>query len=247
MSIERDPFDLLKGYDPVDTGALPDADSLVGRAMFERVTSAPIQVAAHRRRRIIVVVVAMLAVAAGVAMTWYVLTREVDQLNVTCYADVNLDADRVGIVVDGYPTSDACEEFWAEGPLAHPDIAPGVVPPLMVCVTDTGAFVVFPTDDRGICEQLGQSSPNPSQSPSELDSASAALDEIREFILTSSCQPVADAELKIREILHAHGLDDWTVTRQPHDSGSPCASVAFTTELKTVVIVPTPDLSSGQG
>lgn len=238
MTNSRDPFDILSDYDPVDRTSIPDADSPRGRALLQQITQSD-----HRRRAVpprLVLAVAIIAAIAAAGMTWYILTREVTHLGVSCHAAVTMSSDIVAVSADGTPAASDCVAPWADGLLANPDVPLGDVPPLTACVTDVGAVAVFPTEDPDVCELLGLAHQNPNQPSDNLEKLAAAEQEITDYILATTCQPLDEAETVINGLLDAHGLADWTVTRQPDHPNRPCASVAYDTEHQVVVLVPNP-------
>lgn len=238
MTNSRDPFDILNDYDPVDHTSIPDADSPRGRALLQQITQSGRPRRAVRPR--VVLAVAIIAAIAAAGMTWYILTRDVTQLGISCHAAVTTDSDIVAVSADGTPAAIDCASAWADGLLTNPDVLLGDVPPLTACVTDVGAVVVFPTADSNVCDSLGLAHQNPNQPSDNLEKLAAAEQEITDYILATTCQPLDEAETVIKGILDAHGLADWTVTRQPNHPDRPCASVAYDTERKLVVLVPNP-------
>jgi hypothetical protein len=186
----------------------------------------------------VLLAVAVLAVAAVAATTWVALVRDVSAVTVVCYATTSLDGDRVGVAASSAPSVAVCAEPWADGPLTNPDVNPGDIPPLTACVTDNGVLAVFPTDDPKVCDDLGLATPDPSQPTVGLGSAAAARDEIVAYVAGETCPSLEDAELRVRSILETHGLTDWTVEAQPQREDRPCASIAFDTDTRTVILVP---------
>jgi hypothetical protein len=235
MPSERDPFDILRGYDPVDREVLPSADSLSARKLFEQITTSSPSSLGRRR---VLLAVAILAIAAVAATTWAALTRDVSAVTVTCYATTSLDGNRVGVVSENVPSVEACIDPWADGPLTNPDVSPGEVPPLSACVTDDGVLAVFPTDDLTVCADLGLAEQNPSQPTEGLASIAAARDAIVAYIAGEKCASIDDAEVQVRTILGGHGLTDWTIESQPPRVDRPCASISFDVDTQTVILVP---------
>lgn len=238
MTNNRDPFDILSDYDPVDRTAIPDADSPQGRALLQQITQSGRPRRAVRPR--VALAIAIIAALAAAGMTWFILTREVTHLGISCHAEVNMSSDIVAVSADGTPAATDCVAPWADELLTNPDITFGDVPPLTACVTDVGAVAVFPTADPDVCELLGLAQQNPNQPSDSLKKLAAAEQEITDYILATTCQPPDEAETVISGILAAHGLADWTVTRQPDHPDRPCASIAYDTERKLVILVPNP-------
>ncbi len=234
----RDPFDILSDYDPVDRMSIPDADSLQGRALLQQITQSSHPRRAARLR--VALAIAIIAAVAAAGMTWYVLTRDVSQLGISCHAAVTMSSDIVAVSADGTPTATDCVAPWADGLLTNPDIPLGDVPPLTACVTDVGGVAVFPTGAPDICELLGLAHQNPNQPGGGLRKLAAAKQAITDYILATTCQPLDETETVVNGILNAHGLADWTITRQPDHPDRPCASVAYDTEHQVVVLVPNP-------
>ena len=235
MPTERDPFDILRGHDPVNRTELPDADSPTARTLFEQITASSPSSLGRRR---VLLAVAVLAIAAVAATTWAALTRDVSAVSVTCYATTSLDGDRVGVAPSDVPSVEACIDPWADGPLTNPAVSPGEVPPLSACVAEDGALAVFPTNDPTVCEDLGLAELNPSQPTDGLASIAAARESIVAYIAGEACASIDDAQVRIRTILDGHGLTDWTIESQPPRADRPCASIAFDVDTQTVIVVP---------
>ena len=238
MPTERDPFDILRGHDPVDRTELPGPDSPAARTLFEQITTST---TTHRRpvgRRRVLLAVAVLAIAAVAATTWVALMRPVSELSVVCYAATSLDGDRVGVAASSTPSVEVCVEPWADGQLTNPDVEPGEVPPLTACVTDDGILAVFPTDDRTTCQSLSLRVPDPNQPTDRLADTAAARDAIVAYIAGETCASIDDAEVQVRTILDGHGLTDWTIESQPPRVDRPCVSIAFDVDTQTVILVP---------
>jgi hypothetical protein len=239
MPIERDPFDILRDHNPVDTSTLPTADSPSARALFERITAIPRPDRSPARRRHRIIALAVLA-AVLAAATWVALTRDVTEVSVVCYQSTDLNSDRVGIEPAVAPTVNLCVAPWEEGPLTNIAVTPGDIPPLTGCVTAGGVLAVFPTDDPTVCESLGLATPNPSQPPDRLDSIAQTEAEIVDYIAGEECVAPSEAEGRVRSILDDDGLKDWAITHQPTGTDRPCTSIAFDTAAETVILVPRP-------
>lgn len=231
----RDPFDILRQHDPADTARIvPDEDLLAAitstRPNVRRRTSV--------RRRALLIAAVILALAS-IAAAWYLTTRPVLTLAVTCYAELSLEGDRHGTVAgSGTSSVDDCRYPWEAEILTNPHVEPGSVPDLTACVNEMNGLAVFPTADEDICEQLGLTYRSPDRPSDRLDTVSRLQKEITEFILLSRCQLLDDTEAEVTEILARLGLDDWTVIRRAGNPGEPCGSIAYNVPDRTVIIVP---------
>lgn len=247
MTHDRDPFDILREnnpFDPRDIDAYsPEADELLRRIM-----SQPRTAGTSRRRRLILIAAAVaLLLLLTAAAQWFGRTQDLSEIAVACFEEATTESSRVGTVAVGAPDVSICEEPWKDGVLTNPAVEPGEVPPLTGCVADMGAFWVFPTDDRHVCEQLGLAVPNPNQSTGEFDDLGAAREEIFVYLDSASCQPLDEAEALFRSILDSHGLTDWTIRRRPDHPERPCVSIAYDVPTETLILVPMPDMGDDMG
>lgn len=213
-----------------------DAYSPAASRMLNAVARRP----SRRTRRLVIVAVALLAVVAALAMVWVFATRDVNALSTSCYQEISLASDRIGIEVDSLPSATDCEQPWEEGILKQPGLEPGTVPNLTACVTDTGELAVFPSEDPETCSALGLATPTPDQPQDTLTAVAAAQADIRDYLFGSACRFLDEAELEIRLILDRSGLTDWSIRRQPDQPNRPCASVIYDVPGTTVIVVPIP-------
>ena len=245
MNGEKDPFDILGEYDPIDPETSPSADSVEGRAMFERITEQtqpPVTVPSTRRwlRPRVALGLAALVGVLAIAMT-FAFNLIATTTSVACFADNDVDADRLVIALSDSTDPNVCADPWIEGLFTLPGLAPGEVPPLTSCVNEAGALVVLPTDDPGVCEELGFAAASPSQPEQLFISVAAVVDELDAYIAAVPCRPLEDAADAARRILDEEGLDMWLVEITESTDGSLCASIAIDTPSETLLIVPIPD------
>ena len=201
-----------------------------------------------RRRvssRAIAIAIAVAVLALGtVAATW-ILTRDVtNPTGVGCFDRVATNGDIAVAGMAGDLSPDLCAEFWKDGTLVNESIVPaGQVPPLTGCVTEAGVLWVFPSDDSAVCEQLGLSTPAPNIGVGNNDIRSLG-DTLVDDIAWDSCVPIDEAKEQVRAILDERGFTDWVIKTGPLRPGSICASLAVDAPLKTIRLVPIPDIWS---
>ena len=245
---ERDPFDVLGGFDPIDENDLPDPHSEEADALLERIVAeqrSPERLAPTPRwRRTAVIAFAAVVVIAAVAMTFR-FALQLSTPAVTCYEAVDLDSNRFGFGADGFPTVESCRSPWLDGTLQSADVAAGEVPPLTGCVTEAGDLAVFPSDEAGVCEALGLADLVPSQRQDGLSEIAMANERLNAVFLGSECIPFAEAEGTVRAILDESGLAGWSVEIDEQSRGLPCASYALDVSNQTVILIGIPELDEG--
>lgn len=239
MTNRPDPFDILAASNPANPGSIdpfsPSADRLLA-AIFS--TTSERRTGTMPRRRYLQIAIVVGALLAALGLTYYLTKRDVTALGITCYATVSLDGHRAEQPGTGALDPNECAQPFEDGTLQVPNEPAGTVPPLTACVTDLGGLAVFPTDDPNVCKKLGLAEPPPDQPTSQLQAASAAREEIKEYVTSTKCQPIQDAPPVIREILDRHGLNDWNIERSPDQPNQPCTSIAFRTERRTIILIP---------
>ena len=194
-----------------------------------------------RRRRWIAIAVAVLAIGS-IAAT-YLLTRDVTEPTAVAYfSEPHPNSDVSAATLSGDFDASRCESEWVDGPLVNEDIVPkGQVPPLVACVSDVGNLWVFPTDDEGICDQLGLATPNP-DSMSEGNEIRRLTEDLIDHFDEHECQPPPVAEVDVREILDERGFPDWEIKVGSPRPDRPCASLGVDSENKTIHLVTIPRL-----
>lgn len=229
----------LRALDPaaerVDGRALGDIDDLV-----DAILAAPARPVLRRRRprpRLAVaalVTAAVLVVTGTAAAVLYIARPSQRSAGATCYASAALDA--AGVVVPaGVDPVAACESAWHSGLVRGVDpTAPPVVPPLVACVTPTGAVGVYP-GTRGTCARLGLPESAP---PDQTDAAEISLVDQLVAATGGSCAPIDGTVELARTLFDELGLDGWTAeARSPERPDDRCARIAVDPERKAVVVV----------
>lgn len=241
MNDQPDAFEQLRAANLVDPTQVDGPDSPRAQTLLASILATPFARepnVVRRRRRRLIVAVAILAVLGGAA-AWIVTRAVTNTTAISCYQELNLSGPRVGLA--GHPLdAQSCAPFWADGTLTNPDYPPGVVPPLVACVTDTGALGVFPSDDHNLCEKLDLAPPD----PASIRDATPILDldqAISEYFATDQCIPIPRAVDDVRQILEDHDASDWTITIGEQRPDRPCASLSFEPETHTMRIVPIPE------
>ncbi|MDJ0790560.1 MAG: hypothetical protein QNJ71_01565 [Acidimicrobiia bacterium] len=240
---ERDPFDVLGGFDPVDEHELPDPHSEEADALLDRIVAEPRsperRTSTPRWRRTAVVAFAAVVVIAAVAMTWRI-TLQLSTPVVACYEAADLDSDRFGFAAEGFPTVESCRAPWLDGTLQSADVAAGQVPPLTGCVTESGDLAVFPSAEAGVCEALGLADLVPSQRQDGLSDIALANERLIALFIGSECIAFAEAEVAVRAILDESGLAQWSITGDANQQRLPCMSYALDVSNQTVILVGIP-------
>lgn len=176
---------------------------------------------------------------AAVAMT-FAFNLVPTRTEVGCYSDLSLDSDIYALVNVSGSATEACEEAWSGQFLTNPAVPRGEVPPLTGCINDVGVVVVFPTDNPGICNDLGLAGVAPGQSDRRLATIAGAIDDIDLFIAEVPCRPLDESAEGARRILRDRGLASWSVVIQGERPDRPCASLAVDTPSETIIIVAIP-------
>lgn len=240
-----DAFDAFRDANPVDESTVPGPDSPKACTLFARIIATPRrpeQPLRRPRHRTILVIAAVLLALISIAAAWLALRDVTDPIPVVCYQAPSLDGD----AADGAPGDslgvERCAWAWEDGILINEDFAPpGQVPALIGCVTDEGNLAVFPGDNPALCRQLGLTEPDPG-SVSDGDALRRLESDLVAWFDQHGCQPLDVAEHDIRQILHAHGLDDWHISKSAGNEHDPCASFGLDALNKTIRLVPIPDL-----
>lgn len=248
MTDMRDPFDILRANVPGDEDSIdpygPEATRTLSEITGTRTRHAPRDthgLRGVRQRRLVVVAASVLVVVLASAMAWFIATSTIDDSAVTCYRAADLGSDRVGTVADGVPTPEACIPYWQDGTLQLPGQPVGTIPALVGCVTPDGGLAVVPSDGPTTCQDLGLTDTAHDQPTGELGALANAQTEITRYIQSTTCQPIDEAHLAIREILDRNGLTDWAIHIAAATAGDQCASVNYRTPDKAIDLVPIPE------
>jgi len=204
-------------------------------ALFAEIVAQPSRRAP--RRPVIAVVLIGVVLVAGVLAAFAVVDRGRPDVaaSARCYEQPNLSSR--SIVVAGPDLRTACAQLFENG-----DLGNGVVPSTFdVCVSDTGAPVVFPAESGSVCAALGLATAN----PSNLDIRVRAFESQVVSAVQDDCIGYDQAHDVVEQYLDRFGLHGWTVELSPDaapfSDAAPCASLAFPA-ANTVTIVPVPDL-----
>lgn len=239
-----DPFDILRQANPVDPNQLPDADSPEGQALLETILRQPRRQPVRARlprfllrgprRRYLVPVIAVLGLGAG-AVGW-ALTRGVSEpLTIGCYAAPDLQAKTAVVPADGRAPIAACRELWRLG-----EFGAQTPPPLQACVLPSGAIGVFPKHQQDTCHALGLPAVPSTYEPSA-NPVIRLKHRLVDRFLTEKCI----LEQRARELVEAElarlRLADWRIeSTAPFTAARPCATLAFDTKRRIVMLVPAP-------
>jgi len=226
-----DPFDQIRQGNPVPKTQVPDADSDIGVAIYNRITPTATRRPARRMR----IVIALGALLALTATAWIVTRQPNNATGVACYQGVTLDTDAVVIPAQQLSPAD-CEPYWLDGSLTNPTLD-SIPPTLIGCVNEAGTLDVFPTADPAVCTNNGLTP----YEPVPLDQPELVLDEeLSNLLGVGTCLPMADADLAVKQILTDLHLDNWSVTTQPPTPDRPCASYSLKSNNRNIVLVPIP-------
>lgn len=237
---ERDIFDVLRSGDPAPPGIIPGPDSPLGRRIHATVMANATDASATPRRRIIAVLVAVAAAVAGAGIAWALNTRSVtNSISVLCYDAPSTASSAIEAPRAPTPDTAACRAFWDDGVLPiNSDLPRGKVPPLVSCVNNAGTYVVFPSDNAGLCAELGLADPAPP--PAGPDKPYDLTQQLIDAINPTTCLSLDQAERTAVDIFDKLGLNDWSVTKRPENPERPCASLAIDEETHLVILVPIP-------
>lgn len=239
-----DPFEILRQANPVDPSRLPDADSPQGQALLAEILQQPRKqparvrlprVALRRpRHRYLVPAIAVLALGA-VAVGW-ALTRGVSEpLTIGCYAEPDLQARTAVVAVQGRAPIAACRELWKRG-----EFGVQRTPTLQACLLPSGAIGVFPKRLRDACGALGLP-PVPSTYEPVASPAVRLKERLVEKFLNEKCLTELQARALVEAELGLLRLQHWRVESAGRFAADrPCASLAFETARRVVLLVPAP-------
>lgn len=226
-------------------GADPLSPAFVDRVVADIVSGS--RMARHRqrdssrRRRILAAGLLSTAVVAGSAVGVAALVRlgqpTQPGAGIACRSESGADADV--IVIE--PTTDAlggCRELWREGRF---DGAAGPiteVPPLVACISSTGAIEVYPGSSE-TCRSLGLIDAEPTLDPS--NQALVALQErVAAEINAGPCASADDAHEHARRLLEETNLVGWRVQTLPDSAAATCAKATVDVTGRIIQIVKFP-------
>lgn len=192
-----------------------------------------------RRRRWLVLILAPAAALAVAAGAYAIIAHSAQDVvdGIGCYAAASTESDTTVVVADGRDPVEVCAELWEEGVVAE---GAHQAPPLVACVPPEGrAVAVFP-GDQGTCEELGMSS-----LPPGYREAAERFSAMREEMVRRTqpkapddCLGVEEARAIAREVLDAHGFDEWVIEVGPAPSGdTDCVTVAFDPPGRSVILI----------
>lgn len=240
----RDPdlLELIKQGDPAPSEQMPHAQSAFGRTVRDRALATardPQSRPTNTRRvaRAILVIGLALAVAAA---AWLVTREATEPRGAGCYEAPTLDSKEVIVALPQRLVTGVCAPLWETGTLTNPSIVNHFeVPPLVGCVSKDGGLIVFPSDDRQLCQYLGLVD----HEPSPPDNPAAVLNQQLLAVFASTrCLAVEDAETQIEALLARGNIEDWTVSvTESASSERPCASFALDADSRTIRLVPIPE------
>lgn len=229
MSEDVDPLEHLREQLHQESD-LPGPDSEEAHRVYTGV------VRRVRRRRRVRMAVLLPAVALLIAAGFAILGQRTST-TVVCFEEVDTDSNRFGPGPGAGVGVDACSTAWETGELSDPDLPTGSVPPLTGCVSETGAFWVFPSDAPNVCTRLGLSEADPSQ---DLSPLAELAERLGEYIGVDTCVPPDEAVAGIEEILDELELSQWSVVARPQGPDSPCASFGIDGDEQIVYMIPGP-------
>jgi hypothetical protein len=245
MKRRKDAVDRLRAVNPVPLEKAPAPDSPEARALFERIVDTrpdvtPTKRWAGRRRLWVILPVAALIGAAS-----YGFFRETSEpLVVACYQQPDLDARRAVLPATNDAVG-ACRALWQPGAEFNP-AGTTAVPPLTVCVLDTGAKAVLPQPPASdTCGELGLARPRDGGHRQSENQAIVNLQNEVSGRFLDACIDRKEAVALVRAELMRQRLDGWRVlTPLPFTKREPCASVSFEVPGRIVRLIPVANSSS---
>ncbi len=229
----------MRDRDPARSASIPNPDDERGRAIRDAAIRRP----GSRRGLVAAIAAAVVLISAAAvgAVVWF--NDEPGRIDVVCFAEADLDADRVQGDLQLGTGVDACTRPWQDGNFGG-EVEGDVVgvPPLTACVLQNGAVGVFPGGTETCLEldlpvsNRGDTVVNPVR---ELDQ------RIRAAITGDGrCVPPEEAVELVDGFLAELDLADagWAVRQTAPTSGErPCASYSVDEPALLVAIVPIPD------
>ncbi len=235
-------FDMLRSGDPAPLSTVPGPGSPLGRRILANVMANAARPAPRIRRpkRVVAAAMAATVIAATAVTAWALNTRSAtNPTSVLCYEAPSTTASAIEAPRAADPSADSCAPFWRDGVLPiSSNRARGQVPPLVACVNDAGTLAVFPSDDAGLCADLGLA--DSAAPPAGPDLTFELRQELVNAINAQSCLSINDAETFTLDTFRRLGADGWTVEPRPANQDRPCASLAFDEPNRTIILVPIP-------
>ncbi len=203
----------------------------------------------YRRRRRRVLAVLVPAAILSVAATGYALLKpdQVVAAGIGCFDQPSLDANVAIVSTSGESPEAVCAKEWQQGAVR---LGTNEVPPLVACVNEPGAVLVFPSSRETICTELGLQ-----DLPAGYEEAAGRFVKMRDAIIRelfrsatrgsaterNACLRQDEALRIVRRILHEQGFKAWTAEIAAGDyAGRTCANlVAFDDRAKKVLVIPT--------
>lgn len=243
MSRGRDPFDLLSEI--VEARRAQFDDGPRPEDVLRRLTpggARPKPARCHRNRRLRAAIRAILAlgIAGSGAAAWAVLHRErsTSPAIVQCLRDADLSGSSAVVSADGLAPLSRCTRLWDARVNEW-----GPRPPLVACVSPTGAPVVTPGDEE-TCQMLGLPDLDPSLTETQ-ERLVRMQSELTEQLGASRCVPPAEAVEIAQEQLAEHQLTRWQVVLEGRfDHLAPCGAARFDIAAQTIYIQPVPDFTT---
>ncbi len=240
---DREAIQRLAEANPVDERLVDDSDTDRAQDLLNQAISSPYDESTGRRRRIVTPRRAVLMGVSALILVAAALyaTRSIDEPTaILCYQDVDVGSDIAAAPAGGPAIANACQQPWVDGTLTNPHVVePGDVPPLTACVNDDGALAVFPTDNLGICEDLGMARPDTGDQGAA-DAVRQLEKDLITFALNNNCPSLQDAEVAARRSLDTNALNDWTIQPATPTDERPCVGFSVDSSRNAVVLVTEP-------
>lgn len=186
-------------------------------------------------RRRAVVIPLVIGLAGATAAAAYTLTRPVtNTVEVGCFSGPSLSSVEHGTALTGSPVA-TCSRLWEAGAFGRPTL-----PPLVECVEPSGAAVVFPTRNVGICSELRLAVPGKQVIPEkEAVEAQQLTRQLGSIVLGTSCLPPGAARSDALRWMERDQLKHWrVVSAGQFTSSQPCSSFAITSARREVQLIP---------
>lgn len=243
MTNGRDPFDMLSEIVEARRAQFDDGPRPEDVLMCVAPGGARPKPARSRRRgrrRAAIGAILALVLAGSSAVAWAVLHRErsTSPAIVQCLRDADLSGSSAVVSADGLDPLSRCTRLWDERVNLW-----GPRPPLVACVSPTGAPVVMPGDEE-TCQMLGLPDLDPSLTETQ-ERLIRMQSELTEQLGASRCVPPAEAVEIAQEQLTEHQLTRWQVVLDGRfDHIAPCGAPRFDIAAETIYIQPAPDFTT---
>ncbi len=195
----------------------------------------------RRRRARWAMPVLVLGVGATTAAGWAVLSRDAeDTVSFACVAD---DGNVTSVLPnDGTSPVEACAEEWASGAMVRDAT---VAPPLVACVSSTGAVTVIEALGQAPCEAARMA---PWDDLADFEAVGRAVRAARVKLYDrhaatgNACAEEGDWRELLGSQLPVQGAGDWSIEADQIQPGRRCYDVGeIRTGDRTVVLVGVPD------